>query len=215
MFVINLATDVMGIQIAIFSSFITLIVCFITVSYNKKIADETIKATKENLKIQLVDNNENTNKNLQANIITKSRIEWLQVARQHNIDFEMSAFKYADAFIVLENYRRRNPYSNGHVLDGMKNKYRESKMVFLTNYFAIKMLYPIIGEGDNINKPNKRNTEIIENAKKLYEEVENFPEDLTSDKHMKNIENLIDAYIACVYKYSKEEWIKVKSVIEK
>ncbi|WP_239726926.1 MULTISPECIES: hypothetical protein [unclassified Mammaliicoccus] len=141
------------------------------------------------------------NKELNANIIAQARIDWLQQARDINVQFIKACYDLIE-----------DKMKNGTV--GKSDSITKFDNEFWRLYYTLVLLYPVKGEGDDPEKDNVQNKDVIEHVNAVRTTI--FCGTGNANDSKKNyydtVEETIKQYAYKVSKYSKLEWQKIKKL---
>lgn len=140
-------------------------------------------------------------KELNANIIAQARINWLQEVREINVQFIKSCYDLTE-----------DKMKNGTI--GKSDRITKFDNEFWRLYYTLVFLYPIKGEGDNLEIINEQNKNVIERADMVINMIfwDTGKTPTSKENYYISIANAIEVYASTVSEYSKKEWQKIKKL---
>lgn len=211
MILVSQFAETTSIYTSIFSGFISLIVCFISVSYNNSIANNNRRLTKENVNQQLSENRINNNKALNANVLSNARIEWLQKARENTAELVSNFFSITESFPSI----------------GSKISKQETKEIsasfskFFTSVYLLKIFYNVKDKNNNINedhealheKLNALDQSVDQFQKNYFIHIVNVDGNVPIDfnERMSDLHKLLEELIEESSRYFKQVWEEAKN----
>lgn len=167
----------------------------------EKIESDNHKVSKELSEKQNKFIKEMKNKELNANIIAQARIDWLQEARNINVQFIKACYNLIE-----------DKMKNGTI--GKSDRITKFDNEFWRLYYTLVLLYPVKGEGDDPEKVNEQNKDVIEHADTVRNTIFGGTGNTNDSKknYYDTVEKTIKQYAYKVSKYSKLEWQKIKKL---
>lgn len=167
----------------------------------EKIESDNHKVSKELSEKQNKFIKEMKNKELNANIIAQSRINWLQEVRNINVEFIKGCYDLIG-----------DKMKNGTM--GKSDRITKFDNEFWRLYYTLVLLYPTKGEGDNPEKDNEDNKKVIVKASLIRDMIfmDSGKNSMSKIEYYKSIEIAIEEYANTVSNYSKREWQKIKEL---
>lgn len=167
----------------------------------EKIESDNHKISKELSEKQNKFIKEMKNKELNANIIAQARINWLQEVRGINVEFIKACYDLIG-----------DKMNNGTI--GESDRITRFDNEFWRLYYTLVLLYPTKGEGDDPEKDNEHNKNVINQASLITEMIfmDSGKNSMSKNQYYKSIEKAIKEYAKTVSDYSKQEWQKIKKL---
>lgn len=141
------------------------------------------------------------NKELNANIIAQARIDWLQQARDINVQFIKACYDLIE-----------DKMKNGTV--GKSDSITKFDNEFWRLYYTLVLLYPVKGEGDDPEKDNEKNKDVIKHVNAVRTTIfcDTGNTNDSKNNYYDTVEETIKQYAYKVSEYSKLEWQKIKKL---